>query len=95
MVENQIEQILTNLLVKAQDQRPFRQIQELKQKIQNKIKSDHVAGSCASPAVATWPQPGRGNVAFAAFRGFVKSVGGAFAPPIFVRSPMLGFAYKY
>ena len=38
-------------------------------------------------AVETRPNP--------RFRGFVEEVGGAFAPPIFVRSSPLGFAYKY
>ena len=29
------------------------------------------------------------------FHGLVSLIGGAFAPPIFVRSSPLGFAYKY
>ena len=39
------------------------------------------------------PQPGHENVAISRFRGFVKEVGGAFAPPIFVGPSPLGFAY--
>ena len=29
------------------------------------------------------------------FHGLVSELGGAFAPPIFIRSPMVGLAYKY
>ena len=38
-------------------------------------------------AVETRPNP--------RFRSFVRELGGAFAPPIFIRSYRSGFAYKY
>ena len=57
-------------------------------------KAKHQTKSC-TPRV--WP-PGHIQAAETRpklrFRGFVREVGGVFAPPIFVRSSPLGFAYK-
>ena len=66
-VENQLEQIPTNRSVEAKDQRPFRQNHGLKLQIQLKIKANREAGEYHQQGVATWPHPGRENVAKAAF----------------------------
>jgi len=46
-------------------------------------------------SLAQWLDPGCENAAFVAFRGFVESVVGGFAHPIFVLSPHFHFTYKY
>ena len=95
MVENQLEQIPTNRSVEAKDQRPFCQNLGLKLQIQLKIKINREAGEYTN---RVWP-PGHTLVAETRprprFRGFVRELGGAFAPPIFIRSYRWVFAYKY
>jgi len=54
-------------VVKTKDQRLFRQISELKRENQQEIKIRIQNQEVSPPAVATWPQPGRGNAAKVAF----------------------------
>ena len=84
-----------NRSVEAKDQRPFRQSPGHKLQIQMKINTNRETGEHHQQGVATWPHPGAKTRPKPRFRGFVRELGEAFAPPIFIRSHRLGFSYKY
>ena len=76
-------------MVKAKDQRLFRQILELKweKPARDKVRTSNERDPPTWCGHLATPRP--------RFRGLLGLVGEAFAPPIFVRPPRLVFAYKY